>query len=162
MTETIRNWILSLGGAAVLGALALAITPEGPVRSVVRMLCGVVMALALISPLLRMDMDTYSLSLAEYREKVAGLTGSLEDTRDRLRRTIIEEECAAYIWDKAQELGIQAGQAEVAVKWGDDCWVPWEAHMRFAVSGSQRSALSYILEAELGIPAERQYWNEEH
>jgi hypothetical protein len=33
MTETIRNWILSLGGAAVLGALALAITPEG--------LCGV-------------------------------------------------------------------------------------------------------------------------
>jgi hypothetical protein len=160
MEEIIRSWILGLGGAAALGAIAVAVTPAGPVRSVTRMLCGVILALALVSPVLDLNMDAYSLGLAAYREQAGELTGAWAETEDRLNRTIIEEECAAYIWDKAQELGVQAGRVRITAKWGDGCWVPWEAQMEFSGTDDQKIALSAVLEAELGIPAKRQYWNE--
>jgi stage III sporulation protein AF len=152
---------MGLAGAAVLCGIATTLTPPGPVRRVTRMICGAAMALALISPVAKLDMDVYARSMTDYRTELEEITGAVEESSDRLSRAIIQEELAAYILDKARVLGFDAGQVEITVKWGGDCLVSDEAYLKIPGTGSQRNALSAVLEAELGITAERQHWNED-
>lgn len=161
MSEFLRSWVLSLTGAALLSAFALALTPQGRARSAVRLVCGVVTAIALVSPVLDFDFESYSMSLAAYRSAADQAAARLEETNDRLSRTIIEEECAAYILDKAQVLGLEMESASVTAKWGDaDCWYPYEARLRAGGDELARRYLSDLISSELGIAPERQYWED--
>ena len=159
MSEVLRNWILSLVGAALLGAFALSLTPAGRARSVVRLLGGVIMAIAMISPLRDFDFETYSMSLASYRSAAAQATERAAETNDRLSRTIIEQECAAYILDKAQSLGITPEKVTVTAKWGEAlCWYPHEATVCARADAASRERLAQTVQTDLGIPAERLHW----
>ena len=161
MNVLLRDWVLSLTGAALLGAFALALTPAGKVRRVTQLLCGVVMAIALISPLREFDFETYSMGMASYRDTAATAAARLDETNDRLSRTIIESECAAYILDKARARGLTPEEVTVTVKWGEAlCWYPYEATLRTEADERVRRELSSIIEAELGIPAERLHWED--
>ena len=159
MNELLRTWVLSLTGAALLCAFALALTPTGKVQRVVRLLCGVVMAIAMISPLRDFDFETYSMSLSSYRAAATAASAGLQETNDRLSRTIIEQECAAYIWDKAQSLGITPEEVTVTAKWGEaQCWYPHEATIRARASEGLRARLAETVQTDLGIPLQRLSW----
>jgi len=158
--ELIRTWILGLTGAAVITGLALSLTPKSRVRSVMRLVCGAVMIIALIKPVLEFDFETYSVGLAQYRADMDRITAAARETSDRLQRTIIEEECSAYILDKARILGLDCTVAAVTVKWGDEgYWYPYEAHLQIKGPDQQKNNLAGLIEAELGIPRGRQYWS---
>ena len=159
MTELLRQWIMGLCAASVITACALSITPNGAVKRVLRLVCGVVLTMVLVSPLLQPDMTGYAFSLADYRNRAAALTEELKDTEKRLNRMYIEERCAAYILDEAHALGLE-GRVEVRAKWRDDCWVPWEVQLYMNASEESRQRLAARLEGELGITAERQSWHE--
>jgi hypothetical protein len=160
LMEAIRNWIIGIAGAAVLTGIALAITPRGRVYSVLKLVCGIVMALALIKPLMNLDFEAYSRSLAGYREQADAIGSEAGETQDRLSRTIIEEEYAAYILDKAQLYNIEAFTVKVNVKWGDEgWWYPYEAYLDMTGPEDSKKSLMRIIESDLGIPAERQYWS---
>lgn len=157
MTEWIRSWVMGLVGAALLTAAATALTPAGRVRRVTELICGVVMILALIQPLAELDLTAYSMNLAACRQEMALYENDLAQTNDRLTRRIIEAECGAYILDKAQVLGVTVWSAEVTAKWGDEgCWFPYEVHLE-AEDQPGLDRLSQTIEAQLGIPEERQY-----
>ena len=159
MSELLREWILTVTGAAMLSAFALAVSPEGRCRSVTRLVCGVVMAIALLSPVGKFDFTAYSMSLAAYRDMAAEAAKNAEESENRLSRSIIEEETAAYIWDKAQAAGLAPEEVTVTVKWGDtSCWYPYEVRLRVEAQPGARERLTEILESELGIPRQRQYW----
>lgn len=157
MTEWLRQWIIGLCAASVITACAQSITPGGAVKKVLRLICGLVLTLVLVAPLGELDMDSYALSLASYRSRVAALTEELDETEKRLDRLYIEEGCAAYILDEAHALGLE-GRVEVSAKWRDDCWVPWEASLHMSGTEEQHRRLAARLTAELGIVEERQYW----
>ena len=65
MTELLRRWILGLAGTAIICAAAAALTPKGQVKKVVQLLCGAVMTVALLSPLLEPDLGDYGLNLSK-------------------------------------------------------------------------------------------------
>ena len=104
MIELIRNWVLALTGAAAFCAVATELTPKGPVKSVVRTVCEVVMAAALLSPLMEFDFPAYALNLARYRDGAAALTASGRETGAELNRRVIEQRLSAYILDKARRI----------------------------------------------------------
>ena len=161
MRELLREWVLSAAGAALLSALALTLTPEGRVRRVVRLLSGVVLALALVRPLAEFDFESYAASLAVGRAAAETAAGGWEETGRQLERSLIEAECAAYISDRAAELGLRPGAVSVTAKWGDAlCWYPYEATLQAAADGPARLALAQRIEAELGIPAGRLHWED--
>lgn len=156
MIELIRNWILGLTGAAAVCAVATLLTPRGAVKGVTRMVCGVVMAAALLSPLIAFDFPAYSLHLSEYRARGAALAGRAEEISGALSRRSIEAELEAYILDKAQTLGAAAGAAKVTVEWSTEgYWYPVAAE----IDGGYHAALSDLIEGELGVPREAQTWN---
>ena len=157
MTEFLRSWIWSLTGAAVVCACAMHLTPAGQVKKVVRLLCGVVMTAALLSPLRQLDLTEYGWNLARYRAEAAELTGTAETLRQSLDRNIIEEKLAAYILDKAQSCGAALQGAQVHLQWSTEgFWYPDGA----VLQGNYDRVLARWMEAELGIPEGAQTWRE--
>ena len=153
-----RQWIMVVFAASLLSAMALALCPEGRVKPVVRMVCGVICALAIASPLLRIDADSIAAALAAYSQQAGVITEEGESEEIMLKRTYIEEECAAYICVKAEEAGTELFGASVQARWDDDAliWVPWSV----TLDGAYDKELSVLIERDLGVPAARQEWSE--
>lgn len=156
----LRSWILALTSASAAAALAKLLTPEGPVKKVTVFLCGIMLAGMLLYPLEKVDLSVLSVSLAEYRNTVAELTEDMESQEKRLLRTYIEDESAAYILDEAHRLGITQVTVRVRAEWENDCWIPGEAYLDGDFTESARDRLRICMESGLGIPAERQHWND--
>ena len=144
--EFLRIWLLGLTGAAILSALAEALMPEGGVKQVGKLACGLLMLSAVLSPLGKLDVTAFSLPIA-YDQEQQGLQ---EEWEERMK-IIIEERLSAYSMDKAKELGVQA-RARVECSWKEDgtilpCRVVLEPE-----AGQDCRALSRQLSADLGVP----------
>lgn len=161
MTEFIRNWILSLTATALFCAISLAIAPKGRATGVLRLVCGIALALALIAPLVEVDLSAYTDVLTSFSQTYRDVTSEAEDQAESLYRGIIEEECAAYIWDKAERFGIELLSVSVTAEWDDvtENWLPHAASICSAPD-TDTAALSAAIETELGIPAEQQEWKD--
>ncbi len=160
MSAAVSDWIRTVAGASLLCCCAMYLCPKGRVRDALRIVCGVVLALALISPVVEFDFRSYSESLAEYRAQAEDINAMADEAYSSLTRSVIEREYAAYISDKATEQGLALSSVTVGVEWGGGgVWYPTEAH----ISGPERAktALAPVIESELGIPEERQYWNDD-
>lgn len=155
MNELLHNWIWGLTSAAILASCANALCDKGAVSAVLRFACGLLLLSALLGPLQGMDWTEYALALRETKESAKALSREIEEQNQSLARLYIEEECEAYILDEARKLGLE-GRAEVRAKWMDNAFLPWEVTLSFGEAANTR-ALSARIEAELGIPTERQY-----
>lgn len=156
MMQQLRAWIFGLVGAALFCAVVSELTPEGRTKSVQRLLCGIVMTLSLISPLLDFDFESYAVNLSRYRVEAEAVAAGTGEISNSLSRMFIEEDIEAYILDKAQELGCGLSQVEVELQWSTEgCWYPVSARL----TGQYNSQLSGLIEAELGIGQKRQDWS---
>lgn len=159
MTELIRNWLLGVTCAAMILALAESLAPEGSVKRICRLAGGLVLLLAAIGPVLKLDeadltqiTERYQLSAQEYSRE-------LEAKNDFLYETIIEENAAAYILDKAEELGMTC-RVSVTAEWEDGTPIPRSVTIKGTWTRQQREELSRLLEDDLGIPVPMQYFEE--
>lgn len=152
-----RDWIMGIVAASVLRSIAMALTPPGRVRSVTGLVCAIVCALALVSPVLEIDLDDLAVGLAEYEQMAEEVVTQSEEETKMLNRAYIEEEYEAYILDKAAEAGVAIETVSVTARWDDEAlvWYPWQA----VLGAAYDRTLSQTIEAQLGIPAERQEWS---
>ena len=160
MTEFASAWVRAIAGAALICAAASALTPKGKVKNVLKLLCGVVLITAMINPVINQEFPSLSMDISEYRRQADEITGSAEEKENSLSRTIIEDELEAYILDKAESLDAKLQSVEVSVKWGDEgCWYPYEVYLTADIPQMKRKLISNSIEAEMGVPDERQYWS---
>ena len=103
--ESLRAWLLSLAGAALLTALAAMFPTSESLRRVVKLIGGVALTCLLFSPLVAFDYDSYAAALQDCRVSVS-TDGAVSDSSERLQRTVIESELRAYILDKAAQCGV--------------------------------------------------------
>ena len=157
MIAAVKSWLLGLVGAAVFCALASELTPAGPVKRVQKIVCALVLAAALLLPLLRLDPEDYALNAAQYRSNAALVTGDAQEAARRMERTYIEDELEAYILDKAARLGAEVGAVRVTLRWSTEgCWYPVAAEL----DAPYHARLSEAIAGELGIPREKQTWRD--
>lgn len=156
--ELIRNWFIGMSCAAMVVAVAGSITPEGSLRRISRLAGGLLMMLAAISPVSRMEDRLLDRVLTEYQLTTEQYHDALAEKNDQLYKTIIEENTAAYILDKARALGILC-RAEVTFAY-DEKGNPYPDVVSLFGDWTedQRGRLSTILESELGIPPQKQYF----
>lgn len=160
MMELVRQWLLGVTCTALVLAVADSLAPEGSVKRVCRLAGGLALLIAAVSPVLHIDGVMISQAVSEYQAVVQTYEKELEEKNVLLYQTIIEETTAAYIVDKAEELGISC-QAEVTFAYDEDgvpC--PWEVTAQGVWTEEQRSQLSQLVEADLGVPGQRQYYEE--
>ena len=160
MTEFAGEWVRAIAGAALLCAAATALTPKGKVKSVVRFVCGIVIIIAIISPLIKNNFSFLSMDMSQYRTEADEIINNAKETESNLSRSIIEDKLEAYILDKAKSFNAEIQSVSVSVKWGDEgCWYPDEVHLTANIPQREMILISNAIEAELGIPKERQYWS---
>lgn len=159
MADVLHPWIVSIICTAVLCAVAISLTPKGRVLSALKLVCGLVMVFAIVSPLKQLDFSEYSKYMAKYEDRAAELSSSGNEYGDKMNRTIIEDKCAAYILDKAESYGAELSSVSVAAEWSmDGYWYPISCNIAYSCSDDLKESISSSVEAELGIAKERQTW----
>ena len=161
MMGFVRSWLLGVTAAALVLALAEALVPEGSVKKVCRLAGGMALLLAAAGPVLEaLDGNLLAGAVEGWRDRSQRYERELEENNERFYLAIIEEETAAYVMDKARELGFECA-VEVTCGYDENgvpC--PWEVAARGQWAPEQRARLERLLEEELGVPARRQYYEE--
>lgn len=147
--------------AVFCGAL-LSVMPEGSVKRIAAIGCTAAMLLAVLGALRELDPGDFTLELARYRELGRELAVRSEEVRDRLNRSVIEEEYEAYICDEAKRFGADGIRAEVTLRWDmAGVWLPYEVRLSGRADRDAVARLRERIGAELGVPPERISWDDE-
>ena len=156
MVDLIGGWLVGVTCTAMLVALAEGLVPAGAGRKICRLTGGLVLLLAMVQPVLKLDGDALTGALTRYRLDLEDQRQTLEEENSQVMQAIIEEQAGAYIQDKAQELGIDC-QVEVTAQ-GEDYPIPQTVTIRGSLTGKQREALTRAIETDFAIPAQRQIY----
>lgn len=160
MSGFLGDWVKAIAGAALLCSAAISITPKGKVKNVLRLVCGLVLICAIMSPLLSSYIPETSMSISEYRLKAKEITQGAAENSNSLSRTLIEAEINAYISDKASDMGETLQSVSVGMAWSDEgFWYPTQVKVIANVSELSKNRLSTMIEGELGIPQNCQHWS---
>lgn len=158
MMEGLRSWLLSGLTAGVVCAMAETLMPSGPVRTVGRLVCGLVLACVILSPLTGLDPAVGERWLEDYLAGLENREKELSQEADRGIRPIIEARFAAYIVDKAAQEGLECS-VQVTCREENGTYLPHSAAVN-GVTEENAAVLAAWLEEDLGIPPERQRMNE--
>ena len=161
MIELIRAWLVGVTCAAMIVALCESLSPSGTVKKIGRLTGGLVLLLAILQPLRQIDPQDFAGILTQYRVEAMASATALDTRNTQLMKTLIEEETAAYILDKAQAMGIDCTVAVTAEEREGGYPVPGAVTVTGNLSAEQRRALTHRIEADLAIPAERQGYERE-
>jgi stage III sporulation protein AF len=152
MTDMMRQWITSITCAAILTAVLQAFLPQNGLGKAGRLVGSLVLMIATIQPLVSLDYDALAQSWAEIGQTEAGDTASLEQSNRGVLKRIIEQQTAAYILDKAEELGVDC-QVEVTYAWDENGTAyPSQASITSSAAQAELEQLADWMETELGIP----------
>ena len=153
--ERLGQWLLGVIACAALAGAARQLCPEGAGKNAVRFTGGLLILLAILSPLVRLSPDELFPEMPDYRETVANLKLELSQRSERTLSEGIAEQLAAYIEDKAYGMGIEV-EASVTVTTRDGAVVPESVRLR----GGYSEALAEWIVSELGIAKEKLKWTE--
>ena len=157
-----RELLLLLISIALSEAVILCFADEERMRRVVRLVGGSAMALALLSAVMRFDYAAYAASLRREELEMQTDTDEIRDEAQRLNRRLIEEECAAYIRNRAEDLGIALQDVQVKLAWDvSGFWYPEEAELTLAENQQYSAALQDAIQTELGIAPDAQHWRKD-
>jgi len=157
-----RGWLLAIISASILCAVADSLMPAGPVKRVGRLVCGLVLLCAVLSPAADLDLAGGRDWLEDYFAGLEAGRMALGERVDQEMKVIIEQEYAAYIVDKAAEMGLTCA-ARVSCRAEEaGLYVPDGTEVAGAGSDEGQSRLTRLIEEDLGVPLERQvYYSEE-
>ena len=157
MIGAVREWLVSVVIVTLLLSVAQTMIPEGTIRKIASFIGGLILLITLVQPLLRTDLGSLRLHFEDYETAIQERQTELEDAGQEEMSSLIEEKTQAYILDKAGSLGLEV-EVRVAAEYGEDgIPYPYEAE----IDGPRSEELAAYMERELGIPEERQVWNEQ-
>lgn len=155
MMGWLRTWLLSVLTVSLLCALAEAMMPEGAVRRVGKLVCGLALLCGVLWPVVQTKpflgpewSQTWALELEREQSRLEERLGS-----DMKR--IIEANCDAYIQDKAAQRN-RSWKVHVVCREENGLYVPDRAEVYGSLSAEEHRELTRLLAEDLGIPPERQ------
>lgn len=158
----VRGWLLALIAVSLVCALAEAMMPKGAVKRAGRLVCGLVLLAAILSPVREADVRGGERWLEDYLAGLEEREGELEEEVNSRMKVIIEQEYAAYIVDKAAELGLVCSAQVECRRTEEGIYLPDRAEVAGSLSESGRAELTRIIAEDLGIPGQAQrYISEE-
>ncbi len=158
MMAAARAWLTAVVSVTLLLSVIQMLTPKGRLREITSFVGGLLLLAVLLRPLGSVDLSAVSLNLDAYRQTVEQRQAELEQEGQKELVGLIEAELESYISDKAADMGLTL-RVQVTVE-PDGSGVPVPVPVSVELTGPRSEVLSRWLETELGVPAERQVWNE--
>lgn len=146
--------MLSLISISLISGTLLRLTQDGAVKAVLKLLCGIFLAVTMIRPLVGLDWERELSALLP--DSPASLVAEGERMARSSMEEIIKARSEAYILDKATSLHCPL-RVEVILS-RDGALIPVAAVLAGTVSPYAKGQLELILQKELGIPKESLQW----
>lgn len=156
MMALVRRWLLGIVLTSFAVGMAQQIVPKGREQARIRLIGGVLLTLSLLRPLGDVFLETPSVSVGSWSQMFETQTESYREEHQKELAAIIAEKLETYIWDKAIESGMD-GDVSVYVS-VSMAGVPLPDTV--TIGAPFDPALSIWLEEVVGIPAEKQIWQE--
>ena len=156
MMAAAREWLTAVASVTLLLSVAQLLVPPGNLREIASFVGGLILLAVMMQPLLKIDLSDIQMDFSSYQGAVEQRQAELENTQKEELTSLIEAETEAYISDKAKSMGLTL-KVRVTAE-ADEGGMP--VPVRVEITGPWSGGLSGWLETELGLPAERQVWNE--
>lgn len=154
MIAAVREWLVGIIAASLLVSVADNLIPQGAIKKIAGFTGGLILLLALVQPVLHIQPGSIQGSLDNWSGEISALEEEFTQQNAAELEARIAETTASYICDKATSLGLDC-QARVTTETGPEgVPIPVSAE----VTGPKSEALAEYMEAELGIPKEKQLW----
>lgn len=142
--------------ALICGVITTLTDKKGAATSLIRMLCGIFLALTVLAPITNIRLlDFQSLTEDVSRDGAAAVAIG-EEMAAEARRTFIKEQARTYILDKAALLQLEL---EVEVTLSQEYpYKPESVQIRGSASPYGKTRLASAIEEGLGIRKEDQHW----
>ena len=151
----LTKWLLSVIATAFLVSVCEALIPDRKVREAGKLIGGLLMILALLSPLLQLQTKSLDFSLEDYiaqtEEKEASYRKDQEESYDAL----IKEQCESYIETAASEFELSVHPAVQIARAADGTYQI--EHVELDVP--YHAEFSRWITQELGVAAQDQSWD---
>ena len=151
-----KSWLLGIVLTSLAGGLARQLAPQGKEQIMVRLVSGLLLALAILRPLASQDWADLELPAVPAFQAGEQAAVYRKNQQDALS-AIIAEKTEAYIWDKANRLGLTCTVTVTTAAGESGIPLPDAAVIRGPYSGE----LARCIEEEVGIPAEKLIWLED-
>lgn len=155
MIGAVRSWLTSIAAVTLMLTVVQTLVPEGTLRKISGFTGGLLLLAALLQPVLKTDLGRLRLDFSDYEAAIGERTAELDAAGKEELAAIIAGRTAAYISDKADALGVRV-RVRVETEEREGIPIPVSVELE----GPWSAELSVWIEAELGIPAERQVWHE--
>lgn len=152
------EYVVSVVATACICGIALSLMPKSSARELVRMLCGLLLAMTALGPVTRINFEALLEQHLPFSEDAAQTAALGEAYSQKALRDIIKQKTEAYILDKAKALGASV-TAEVILSAGD-IPVPLSVRLSGNLSPLAKKRLSEDIRQELGIAKENQIWSQ--
>ena len=156
MMAFLRQYVLSVVAAALLCSIVSGLTRGSKAKELLRLLCGIFLAVTALQPLLGFDIDEWLKESFPYREEAKQSVALGEDLARSAKADIIKEKTEAYILDKAAALNTNLTVEVSVCQEGEP--VPERMVIRGQISPYAKGRLETILLEDLGIAKENQVW----
>lgn len=154
--NAIASYLLTLVCGGILVSFVLLIGgTAGTGGRILKMLCGMFMALIAISPLRKVDLSDLDNPMHDYTDMARAASDDGVRQANESLISIISQETAAYILDKAEAMGVSV---EVRVEVDPETFQPVFATVRGAVTPYEKEVISGYLKKDLHIERSAQEW----
>ena len=150
-----RTWLFGIVAASMALSILYALLPKGAILTAAKCAGSLILILVMLRPLVTLQVEDLEFSYDVWEEKTTEQTEQLAQDNLREMEALIEEECSAYISEKAAQLGLTV-KAEVLCEVRDG--VPFPAEVTLNIPYNEM--LSDTIAADLDIPYDKQHWQE--
>lgn len=131
MMEGIRSWVMSVVAVGLLVSVCQGLSPGGKTRKVSQFCGGLLLFLAVVTPLTQLDMIGVLEEFQAYCAQLSEPSESLAKTSAELTRELVEDQSKRAVQARARELG---AEVSVSVDCGEQDGLP--VPERITVAGS--------------------------
>ena len=148
-----RTWLFGIVAASMVLSILYALLPKGAILTAAKCAGSLILILVMLRPLVTLRVEDLELSYDGWMELTSEQSAEMAQDNLSEMETLIEEECSAYISEKAAQLGLTV-TAEVLCEIRDG--VPFPAEVTLDIPYNE--VLSNTIVADMNIPYEKQYW----
>lgn len=153
--EHVRSYLIGMICAAMAVAILSAVLKDGAVKRAVMLVGGLVLLMAVLTPIVKADLDKFGQYLSQVELQTDALTSGITVDNKELMAEIIRDKTEAYILDKAASLDAEI-EVQVTVATDADYPYPDGATITGILNAGQKNSLQAYLRDSLAIPEERQ------
>lgn len=156
MMAALKDWLMTVIAVSVLCAAADSLMPEGGIKKAGRLTCALCVLCVMLSPLAEMRGQSLTQWIENYAHGLDEVRTHLERQTDQTQKNVIEEACAAYISDKAAQLGVLCRVEVDCVRHEEGLWLPKSIRLWGDFDDVTQSRMTELLERQLGVGVDEQ------